>query len=118
MSSPATRPDLITIHVTPEMIRLGIAQSCVSCPIALAVNEILVDDVTAHVHSYISLRYRGDAVKLLLLGGHYKYIVDLPQVAMRWMRDFDCHAGDVPVVDFRFAVKRDQFIPEVLKEGI
>lgn len=110
--------DMIEIHVTQDMILQGVVANCRQCPVALAFNAILVDGVTAHVNCFISLCYQGEAVKLLTLGGNHKYIIDLPLVAIRWMHAFDERAGDVPLVDFRFAVKREHFIPQALKAGV
>lgn len=79
-----------TIKVTDECIKAGVRQNACDCPIALAVRNVMKDDV----HFRVGPDY------IYISGNPYEDI-GLPLDAMLFIRDFD---NNKPVLAFEFEV--------------
>lgn len=84
---------MVTIDVDEECIKNGQRGRCQSCPIALAVNKRLRDFYRSHVSG--NLAFFGPGVML-------EYSTGLPEIAVRFIHDFDVNAEVKP---FSFLVE-------------
>ena len=85
------------IKVTQEHIDAGTRKSCFHCPIALAVKEATCMDPAVRPYGVRFYAYP-------------KYIIELPNSAIRFIENFDNH---VPVKPFEFNLDFDRRIREI-----
>lgn len=104
----STQPNLVTVHVTQEMIDAGRRKKCLTCPIAIAVTELLADWHRASVtfgHFAVCNTKTNE-----FLGSEIK----LPIAVTRFIHAYD---NREPVNPFSFTLPRDAFLPGMLREG-
>ena len=82
------------IEVTQQHIDDGMKESCSGCPVALAINELLLESASANVG--------GTSVAFYTTNDTSALLSFLPQEAANFIREFDC---GLPVYPFNFEIE-------------
>ena len=101
------QPNPITVHVTQEMIDAGIPKTCISCPIQLAMRQIMDRDFFCEVNK-VAVSVFNNACEL-------QAEIHLPVTARNFIHRFD---NGEPVEPFSFTLPRDAFLHGMLREGV